>query len=139
MNKIHILIISWFYQFSINAILWTPILFPTLIQEFSLTLKDTVWIISIHDFFVFSSSILGGFLCDKFGTRITASIGCLLYLIGLLNSCFSQSIIPFYILYSVVGGVGSGILVNVSITLLYSWWDIDKILFPTCIIFTGLL
>ena len=52
-------------------------------------------------------SPLPGYLCDRFGCRITCSVGGILCIVGLVTTSFAQSLAVMYFTYSMVYGLGA--------------------------------
>lgn len=137
MNKIGAICIGWLYQFCINSVLWIGIFLPYILKDLKIESSDTVWIISVHSCIIFTSTLLGGYMCDRIGLVITSLIGTGLYCIGLVTACASTEYIHFIMSYSIVGGLGSGILFNVSIVLSPLWWKKEHRIFSTSLLLSG--
>ena len=58
------------------------------------------------------ASPLAGYLCDRFGCRITTFFGAVLCMTGLVSTSFLQSLIPMYFTYSLVLGLGASFIYN---------------------------
>ena len=61
---------------------------------------------------VWFSSPLAGYLCDRFGCRITCFLGSTLYIAGLVSSSFVQSLTMMYFTYSALYGLGTCFIYN---------------------------
>lgn len=61
---------------------------------------------------VWFASPLAGYLCDRFGCRITCILGSALCIVGLLSTSFAQSFTHMYITYSGVYGLGTCLIYN---------------------------
>ena len=58
------------------------------------------------------ASPLAGYLCDRFGCRVTASFGGLLCIAGLILTSFVQNLSSMYFTHSLVYGLGGCLLYN---------------------------
>lgn len=83
------------------------ILFPVLMDYFHETRERTAWVGSVGLAFIFSLGPLTGSLVDRFGCRITAFVGGISYVSGLLLSSLATSIAILYVTYSMLFGFGS--------------------------------
>ncbi|KAJ7330727.1 hypothetical protein OS493_021656 [Desmophyllum pertusum] len=61
---------------------------------------------------VWFASPLAGYLCDRFGCRITCFLGGVLCIVGLVSTSFVQSLDHMYITYSIVYGLGTCLIYN---------------------------
>lgn len=83
------------------------ILFPVLMDYFHETRERTAWVGSVGLAFIFSLGPLTGSLVDRFGCRITAFVGGISCVSGLLLSSLATSIAILYVTYSILFGFGS--------------------------------
>ena len=58
------------------------------------------------------ASPLAGYLCDRFGCRITTFFGAVLCMTGLMSTSFLQSLTPMYFTFSLVLGSGVWFILN---------------------------
>ena len=61
---------------------------------------------------VWFASPLAGYLCDRFGCRITCFLGGTLCIAGLVTSSFVQSLTMMYLTYSALYGLGTCFIYN---------------------------
>ena len=61
---------------------------------------------------VWFASPLAGYLCDRFGCRITCFLGGMLCIAGLVSSSFVQSLTMMYFTYSALYGLGACLICN---------------------------
>ena len=57
-------------------------------------------------------SPLAGYFCDRFGCRVTAILGGVLSMMGLVSTSFVQSLTQMYFTHSLVFGLGSSFIYN---------------------------
>ena len=61
---------------------------------------------------VWFASPLAGYLCDRFGCRVTCFLGGTLCIAGLVSSSFVQSLTMMYVTYSALYGLGTCFIYN---------------------------
>ena len=82
------------------------------------------------------ASPLAGFLCDRFGCRITTFFGAVLCMTGLVSTSFLQSLTPMYFTYSLVLGLGACFIYN-SCYLVIGHYFQEKLPMATGIVALG--
>lgn len=70
--------------------------------------------------FVFGN-LIGGFLNDKKGPKITCVSGMILFTVGIALSSMARNIIMFYLTYAVMAGLGSGFAYGACISCIQKW------------------
>lgn len=130
-------IIPWSFQFCSNAVLWFPVLYDSLINEFKIRKQDIVWITGINYFCIFFSNSVGSLLIYKLDTKKAGLISMIIYIIGLIFSLLSTNLTLLIITYSIISGIGSGLLLNLALFLVYDYFDNEIALSKICFIFTG--
>ncbi|KAJ7365583.1 hypothetical protein OS493_005698 [Desmophyllum pertusum] len=97
---------------SLGLALSFGVLFPVLMDYFGETRERTALVGSTGLGMVWLLSPLAGYLCDRFGCRITCFLGGVLCIVGLVSTSFVQSLTQMYITYSAVYGLGTCLINN---------------------------
>ena len=82
------------------------------------------------------ASPLAGYLCDRFGCRITTFIGAVLCMTGLVSTSFVQNLALMYFTYSLVLGLGACFIYN-SCYLVIGQYFQEKLSMATGILALG--
>ena len=85
---------------------------------------------------VWFASPLAGYLCDRFGCRISCFLGSMLCIVGLVSSSFVQSLTVMYFTYSTLYGLGACLIFNPCILVLGKCFT-DKLSIATGIVSLG--
>ena len=85
---------------------------------------------------VWFASPLAGYLCDRFGCRITCFLGGTLCIAGLVSSSFVQTLTTMYFTYSALFGLGACLIFNPCILVLGKCFK-DKLSLATGIVSLG--
>ena len=80
------------------------------------------WTSSVYFFFSTALCQPSGMLIDRFGPRIIAATGGLLFGVGCIAASFTPSIITFIIPYGLLGGLGYAFLYPSSIVIVANHW-----------------
>jgi OFA family oxalate/formate antiporter-like MFS transporter len=70
--------------------------------------------------FVFGN-LIGGFINDKKGPKLTCFLGVILFSVGIALSAFAKSIVVFDFTYAVMAGLGSGFAYGACISCIQKW------------------
>ncbi|AOY75283.1 L-lactate MFS transporter [Clostridium formicaceticum] len=97
-----------------------------LVQAFGWQSNEVVLTFSIAVFVFAFTTIFSGRLQDKIGPRIVASIGGLLYGIGLLLTSTATSITQLYIYYGLIAGIGVGFAYVCPLSTCVKWFPERK-------------
>lgn len=85
---------------------------------------------------VWFASPLAGYLCDRFGCRITCILGSALCIVGLVSTSFAQSFTHMYITYSGVYGLGTCLIYNPCFLVIAKYFT-EKLSVATGIVSLG--
>ncbi len=102
--------------------LWSVFKTP-LMHSFDWT-KEAATMVSSYMLFAFvAGNLIGGFLNDKKGPRITATIGVVMFAFGIGVTAFltSETISWMNLTYCVIGGLGSGFAYGACISCVQKW------------------
>jgi MFS transporter, OFA family, oxalate/formate antiporter len=94
-------------------------------KEFGWTRAQTSWVTTIGIAMIASWFVVAGFIQDRRGPRLVASIGGILFSLGLWLASYTQSLTWFYLTAGLIVGVGSGFGYVVP-TAVGSKWFPDK-------------
>lgn len=81
-------------------------------------------------------SPLAGYLCDRFGCRITCFLGGVLCIVGLVSTSFVQSLDHMYITYSMVYGLGTCLIYNSCFLVIAKYFK-EKLSVATSVVTLG--
>ncbi|XP_020616235.1 monocarboxylate transporter 10-like [Orbicella faveolata] len=121
---------------NLGMVLSFGVLFPTLMDYFDETRERTAFVGSIGLGMVWFASPLAGYLCDRFGWRITCFLGGTLCIAGLVSTSFVQSFTVMYFTYSALYGLGTCFICN-SCFLAIAKYFTDKLSVATGIVSLG--
>jgi len=110
-----------------------------IIETFSWSNVQTMWIFSLAIVFLGLSAAWGGVNLSKFGPRKLATTGAVLYGLGYIISAFAMSIgnLPlFYIGFGIIGGIGLGLGYVTPVATAAKWFP-DKKGFVTGMVVMG--
>lgn len=113
-------------QMSIGAIYTWSLFNQPLMDKYGWEKSEVVLTFSIAIFVFAASTILSGKLQDKYGPRVVATIGGLLYGGGIILSSFASSPIFLYISYGVIAGAGVGFVYVCPLSTLVKWFPDKK-------------
>ena len=85
---------------------------------------------------IWFGSPLAGYLCDRFGCRITCFLGSTLCIAGLVSSSFVQSLTMMYFTYSSLYGLGACLICNPCFLVLAKYFT-EKLSVATGIVSLG--
>ncbi len=124
-NRWAIAVAAFFMQIALGAVYgWsvflTPVmnLFKVSKPEASLTFTITIVALGITAGF-------GGYIQSRLGPRTTATIGGVLYGLGVILASFAPSLFMLYLTYGIMGGIGLGLAYIVPLAMLIKWFP-DK-------------
>ena len=66
-------------------------------------------------------NLLGGFLNDKKGPRVTCYVGISMFVAGMAASAFAREFLLFNVTYALLGGLGSGLAYGACISCIQKW------------------
>jgi MFS transporter, OFA family, oxalate/formate antiporter len=95
---------------------------PALEKEFGWTRTQTSLVATIDMVMLASSFLLAGFLQNRIGPRAVATIGGLLYTLGLFLASYTHSLTTLYLTWGVMVGVGLGFGYLAPITVGSKWF-----------------
>lgn len=104
---------------------WSLFNYP-LMNKFGWQESQVVFTFSIIVFVFAFSTIFSGKFQDKFGPKLVATIGGLLYGIGLMLSSTATSIIQLYVYYGIIAGIGVGFVYVCPLTTCVKWFPERK-------------
>ncbi|XP_020604372.1 monocarboxylate transporter 10-like [Orbicella faveolata] len=104
----------------LGMVLSFGVLFPVLMEYFDETRERTAFVGSIGLGMIWFASPLAGYLCDRFGCRITCFLGGTLYIAGLVSTSLVHSFTVMYFTYSALYGLGACLIFNPCIRYLLS-------------------
>ncbi|OMH81207.1 putative transporter MCH2 [Zancudomyces culisetae] len=81
------------------------------------------WIGSITVAMMLFSGIIAGKLNALFGYRITAWIGCLFSIVGLVSASFCDSVGTLMVTQGVILGIGNGLIYITSVSITAMWFE----------------
>lgn len=102
--------------------LWSVFKVPVM-TSFSWS-KDAALMVSSYMVFAFcAGNLIGGILNDKKGPRLTATLGVIMFCVGIFLTSFltKDTINLMYLTYCVLGGLGSGFAYGACISCLQKW------------------
>ncbi len=102
--------------------LWSVFKSP-IVTSFSWS-KDAATMVSSYMLFAFvTGNLIGGFLNDKKGPRLTATLGVIMFSLGVFLTAFltKETIGWMNLTYCVLGGLGSGFAYGACISCLQKW------------------
>ncbi len=97
-----------------------------LVDKFGWEKTDIVLAFSIIVFVFAFVTIFSGRLQDKIGPRIVATIGGVLYGVGLMLASTATSLIQLYIYYGVIAGIGVGFVYVCPLSTCVKWFPEKK-------------
>jgi OFA family oxalate/formate antiporter-like MFS transporter len=121
-NRWVIAVAAFFMQLALGAVYgWSVFLKPVMSlfnvskPEANLTFTITLVALGITAGF-------GGYLMSRFGPRIIATAGGVLYGVGVILATFSPNLFILYLTYGVIGGIGLGLGYIVPLAMLIKWF-----------------
>jgi len=112
------------------------VLFPELMEYFDETRERTALVGSAALGMLWFASPLAGYLCDRFGCRITTFLGGLLCMTGLASTSFVKSLTLMYLTHSLVLGLGACFIYN-SCYLVIGQYFKEKLSIATGVVALG--
>ncbi len=102
--------------------LWSAFKAP-ITESFNWTSEAATMVSSYMLFAFVSGNLIGGFLNDKKGPRLTATIGIIMFALGVgITGLLNESTINWmYLTYCVIGGLGSGFAYGACISCVQKW------------------
>ena len=82
------------------------------------------------------ASPLAGYICDRFGCRVTTFFGGVLCITGLISTSFLQSLTPMYFTYSLVLGLGASFIFSSCFLVIGKYFE-EKLSMATGIVSLG--
>lgn len=113
-------------QLCIGAIYSWSLFNQPLADKFSWEKSEIVLTFSIIIFVFAFVTIFSGRLQDKLGPRIVATIGGILYGVGLMLTSTATSVIHLYIYYGVIAGIGVGFVYACPLSTCAKWFPEKK-------------
>lgn len=113
-------------QMCIGAIYTWSLFNQPLVDKFGWESKQVVLTYSIAIFIFAFSTIFSGRLQDKIDPRKVASIGAILYGVGLMLASTSTSLIELYIYYGLIAGIGVGFAYVCPLSTCVRWFPEKK-------------
>ncbi|XP_072164992.1 monocarboxylate transporter 13-like [Diadema setosum] len=105
-------------------------LYMYLRKDLESTAVETGWVASLGWAFGICSPIFNAIYL-RFGPRKVVIVSSILCAVGILSSSFVQTIWPLYLSFSVMFGIGAGLLIAGSMNLVASYFDSDDCALPT--------
>ncbi len=100
--------------------------FPTLQRQFSATLTQSQWIVSLYVLVIGITTPVAGWLADRFGVKRMFLVGLGLFTLG-SAACGMAPSLPWLIASRVVQGIGGGITQPAGMALLYRAFPPERI------------
>ena len=100
--------------------------FPTLQRQFSATLTQSQWIVSLYVLVIGITTPVAGWLADRFGVKQMFLVGLGLFTLG-SAACGMAPSLPWLIASRVVQGIGGGITQPAGMALLYRAFPPERI------------
>ncbi|HHT17386.1 MAG TPA: OFA family MFS transporter [Papillibacter sp.] len=94
-----------------------------IVVSFSWTSEAAKMVSSYMLFAFVAGNLIGGFINDRKGPRLTAMLGVILFSAGIFSTAFltSATVSWIYLTYCVLGGLGSGFAYGACISCLQKW------------------
>lgn len=126
-NKgIVVILVSILIQLSIGSIYTWSLFNQPIIDKFGWSKSAVVLTFSISIAFFAFSTIFGGKLQDKFGPRVVASIGGILFGVGVFLSSMAKTPLQLYFTYGLIGGFGVGFVYVCPLATCLKWFPHRK-------------
>lgn len=113
-------------QISIGAIYSWTLFNEALHHKFAWTINDIIITYSLTIFIFALTTIFSGRILDRFGPRLTGSIGAILYGTGVMLTSTADSLIELYIFYGIIAGIGVGFVYVCPLTTCIKWFPRKK-------------
>ncbi|MFA5527582.1 MAG: OFA family MFS transporter [Peptostreptococcales bacterium] len=113
-------------QFCLGALYSWSLFNRPLMEKFSWSESQVVTTYSITIFIFSFSMLLAGRLHDKYGPRIVATIGGILYGVGVMLSSIATSLWALYFYYGIIAGTGVGFAYVCPLTTSVKWFPNRK-------------
>ncbi|KAB3525739.1 L-lactate MFS transporter [Alkaliphilus serpentinus] len=126
MNRWLVVLGAVLLQVCIGAIYSWSLFNKPLMNKFGWENSQVVFTFSIAIFVFAFSTIFSGKLQDKIGPRIVATIGGILYGVGLMLSSTATSLFQLYIYYGVIAGAGVGFAYVCPLSTCVKWFPDKK-------------
>ena len=99
-----------------------PVFFDSIAETHNASRAQVAFVFSICEFIWFTAGFAGGYLSDKFGTRIVVLVGSLTMATGLAFAASSSSLYILYFSYGAGVGVGGGLMYIPAISIVQRWF-----------------
>ncbi len=125
-NKWSVVFGSVLLQICIGAIYTWSLFNQPLIDKFGFENQDVVLTYSIAIFMFAFSTMFSGRLNDKIGPKKVATIGVILYSVGVMLTSLATSLFELYIYYGVIAGIGVGFVYVCPLSTCIKWFPNKK-------------
>lgn len=126
-RRFYVSLAGLFVVLSPGAVYAFTLLQQPLAAGFGWTPQQVSWAFALFSLFIAGGGAFGGFMCDKFGPRATATAGALILAIG-YALCGTLALTPslptlllLYLYYGVIAGTGAGMCYISAITAVMRW------------------
>ncbi|XP_048585536.1 monocarboxylate transporter 10-like [Nematostella vectensis] len=111
-------------------------MFLALLREFKRSELETAWVGSFAIGMTYFCGPVSAALCERFGCRIIACVGCLLFMTASLITSYMSSIIPMYFTFGFMGGFGFSFMYFSSLFVLMQYFT-DKLSLANGVVLAG--
>lgn len=102
------------------------LLYGPFFSSINVAQSDIALVMNLSSFFSSISSIFTGAILKFYTVRQVSVAGCLLISIGMTLSSFTVSVYQMILAYSLLGGLGFGLLINTSLIAVTSYFTTHK-------------
>jgi len=107
--------------------LWSLFQQPVM-DYYSWDVTSVTMVSSVLLFFYPVGAIIGGRIQDSFGPHVSATLGSVLFMMGMIVTSFVPHKSPemIYLTYSIITGIGSGFVYNAALVCIQKWFPDRK-------------
>lgn len=113
-------------QIPIGAIYSWTLFNEALHEKFMWDIGDIIFTYSLTIFVFALTTIFSGRLLDKYGAKLIATIGALLYGSGVLLTSSADTLFELYLFYGIIGGIGVGFVYVCPLATCIKWFPQKK-------------
>lgn len=110
----------------LGAVYTWSVFSPGLVEEREWSVSDVSLAYSLFIVMVFIAGLVAGWIQTRVNPRIVMTIAAVSFSIAWFGASVAQNIPQLYVLFSVLGGLGNGILYNTAISLVAQWYPDKK-------------
>ncbi|HEY7419571.1 MAG TPA: OFA family MFS transporter [Ktedonobacteraceae bacterium] len=121
-NRWVIAIAAFLVQLALGAVYaWSVFLTPVM-KLFNASKGDATTTFTLTLVALSIAAGFGGYFQNRFGPRVVATVGGLLYGIGIILAGFAPSLFVLYLTYGIISGIGIGLGYIVPLAMLIKWF-----------------